>query len=87
MLNTIRLFFSLWVYLDKKNQQNFLILVFLMFLGALIEIVSIGSILPFLSALLNPNFFEQSFFGFEIKELLGNKNKDSNVEDADIKGR
>jgi len=79
MLNTIRLFFSLWVYLDKKNQQNFLILVFLMFLGALIEIVSIGSILPFLSALLNPNFFEQSFFGFEIKELLGNKNKNEMI--------
>ena len=50
-----------------------------MFLGALIEIVSIGSILPFLSALLNPNFFEQSFFGFEIKELLGNKNKNEMI--------
>ncbi len=79
MLNTIRLFFSLWVYLDKKNQQNFLLLVFLMFLGALIEIVSIGSVLPFLSALLNPNFFEQSFFGFEIKELLGNKNRNEMI--------
>ena len=79
MLNTLRLFFSLWVFIDKKNQRNFLILVFLMFLGALIEIVSIGSVLPFLSALLNPNFFEQSFFGFEINQLLGNRNRDQMV--------
>ena len=79
MLNTVRLFFSLWVFLDKKNQQNFLVLVFLMFLGALIEIVSIGSVLPFLSALLNPSFFEQSFFGLEIKELLGNKNRNEMI--------
>ena len=76
MLSTFRNFLSLWTFLERINKKNFIALVFLMIISAFIEIISIGSVLPFLSALLNPNFLDQNFFGFEVKELFGNKSRE-----------
>ena len=76
MLSTFRNFLSLWTFLERINKKNFIALVFLMIISAFIEIISIGSVLPFLSALLNPNFLDQNFFGFQVKELFGNKSRE-----------
>ena len=76
MLSTFRNFLSLWTFLERINKKNFITLTLLMIISAFIEIISIGSVLPFLSALLNPNFLDQNFFGFQVKELFGNKSRE-----------
>lgn len=79
MLSTFRNFLSLWTFLERINKKNFIALVLLMIISAFIEIISIGSVLPFLSALLNPNFLDQNFFGFQVKELFGNKSREETI--------
>ena len=76
MLSTFRNFLSLWTFLERINKKNFITLTLLMIISAFIEIISIGSVLPFLSALLNPNFLDQNFFGFQVKELFENKSRE-----------
>ena len=76
MLSTFQKFLSLWTFLERINKKNFIALVLLMIISAFIEIISIGSVLPFLSALLNPNFLDQNFFGFQVKELFGGKSRE-----------
>jgi len=41
-------------HLDKRRQRQFLLLLFLMFIASLAEIISIGSVLPFLGILTDP---------------------------------
>jgi ATP-binding cassette subfamily B protein len=46
---------SLWKYLGKNRKLQFLLLFILMIISVFAEIISIGSVIPFLSALTNPD--------------------------------
>ncbi len=63
----IQLLNSLWKYLSKRRKSQCKLLLILMFLASLSEIISIGSVLPFLSVLASPEYvFSHSF----IKPLM-----------------
>ena len=53
--NIIYLLNNLWMKVGRRRKYQFLFLFFLMLLGALTEIVSIGMVLPFLGVLTNPD--------------------------------
>ena len=54
---------ELWKILGKKRTHQFFFLFLLMLLSAVSEIISIGSIVPFLSALTNPHYlFNSNWF-------------------------
>jgi ABC-type multidrug transport system fused ATPase/permease subunit len=53
-----KLFFRLWQHMSLRRRQQFILLLILMVLASLAEIISIGSVIPFLGALTSPeNFF------------------------------
>jgi len=55
--------FQLWAYLGKRRKLQFIFLFILMIISIFSEIISIGSVIPFLSALTNPNaLMHNSFF-------------------------
>jgi ATP-binding cassette, subfamily B, bacterial PglK len=63
----IQLLNSLWKYLSRRRKSQCKLLLILMFLASLSEIISIGSVLPFLSVLISPEYiFSHSF----IKPLI-----------------
>ena len=53
-----KLFFRLWQHMSLRRRHQFILLLILMVLSSLAEIISIGSVIPFLGALTSPeNFF------------------------------
>ena len=46
--------FSLWCHLRRRRKTQFVVLLSLMMLSSMAEMVSIGSVVPFLGALINP---------------------------------
>lgn len=70
--------FYLWKYLGKKRRLHFVGLFILMMVSVFAEIVSIGAVVPFLSALSNPDILMQASwfqpiiqcFDIETKEQL-----------------
>ena len=52
------LLFKLWHHMSLKRRHQFILLLVLMLVASFAEIISIGSVIPFLSALTSPeNFF------------------------------
>ena len=45
---------KLWIYLPKRRQKQFWLILILMILSSLVEIISIGAVLPFLGVLTAP---------------------------------
>jgi ATP-binding cassette subfamily B protein len=72
----MKLFVKFWRYLPRLNKAQFILLVILAFFASMSEIVSIGAIIPFLTALINPerlignHFLMQfiSFYGLDINQ-------------------
>jgi ABC-type multidrug transport system fused ATPase/permease subunit len=53
-----KLFFRLWQHMSLRRRQQFILLLILMVLASFAEIISIGSVIPFLGVLTSPeNFF------------------------------
>ena len=52
--NTLNNIITLWKYLGKNRKSQFALLITLMIVSVFAEIISIGSVIPFLSALTNP---------------------------------
>jgi len=53
-----KLFFRLWQHMSLRRRRQFVLLLLLMMVASLAEIISIGSVIPFLGALTSPeNFF------------------------------
>jgi ATP-binding cassette subfamily B protein len=50
----LRQFHSLWIHLTKRRRYQFALLVLLFFLSAILEAFSLGAIVPFLAALVDP---------------------------------
>ena len=55
MKNKSSLYRALWRHLSLKRKKQVTLLLVLMFISSLAEVISIGSILPFLGALTNPD--------------------------------
>ena len=47
-------FFNLLKYIDKKDKKNILLCVFMMVNTSLLEVISIGSLIPFVAIFLSP---------------------------------
>ena len=58
-----KLFYNLWFHLKKRRKVQFFILIFLMLFASLAEMISIGAVIPLLTALANPELI------YEIKVL------------------
>ena len=57
--STLAMFKELWTYLQSRRKKQFWLLLVLMVVAPVMEIISIGSIVPFLSVLTSPDqFFE-----------------------------
>ncbi len=58
----ISLLIRLWGHLSDRRKRHFCLLTLLMCLSSLVEVVSIGAVIPFLGALVDPeNVFNQPF--------------------------
>jgi len=60
------LFFRLWLHIDLKRRIQFFVLFLVMIFAAVSELISIGSVIPFLAVLTNPDkiFFNEKFESF-----------------------
>ena len=73
-ISTIKLIKSYWEQLNKKRKSQLKLLSFIMLLSGFFEMLSIGTVLPFLSALTNDNlllknvFLRNIFFTFGLTE-------------------
>ena len=62
---------KLWKHLSKKRRTQFLFLLILMVLASIMEVVSIGAVVPFLSALTSPETIFEYKFIQPVIEMLG----------------
>jgi len=60
------IFTKLWGHLSKRRQKQFLLTLVLMILASLLEVVSIGAVIPFLGVLIAP----EEVFQYEILEPM-----------------
>jgi ATP-binding cassette subfamily B protein len=74
--NTLKNIISLWKYLGKNRKTKFFLLISLMILSVFTEIISIGAIIPFLSALTNPDILMKLDWFQPIINLLNIKSSD-----------
>ena len=69
--NLISLLYELSTFIEKRRKYQALILLVLTFLGSLAEIISLGSVVPFIGVLVQPEvIFEYSYLS-KFKEILG----------------
>ena len=52
MINIIKLFLEI---LDKRQKKQFILYVFLLFIGSVSSVFGIGAVIPFISVLLQPD--------------------------------
>ena len=64
-------FSKFWDLLSNKNKSYFLLLVFLTFILALLEVMSIAIVIPFVTLLLDPESFNSYKFFYFLNPLLG----------------
>ena len=68
--NYTKLFRRLWSHISIRRRYQFLSLIFLMIIVSLVEIISIGLVLPFLEALASPEkIFHSSYAGHFLEVL------------------
>ena len=76
-ISNLSLLKRFWKYLSLKRKTQIKFLVILMLLAGISEIFSIGSLIPFLSALTDINKFSEITLFKEILNFIGFKNKDN----------
>jgi len=62
---------KLWRYVDKRYQKQLLLLLLLILWASVVEVVSIGAVLPFLGVITAPEQVYQHEFMQPVKDLLG----------------
>ena len=50
----ISIVIRLWENLTSQRRTHFILFLFLTFIGSLVEVISLGAVIPFLAALTNP---------------------------------
>jgi ATP-binding cassette, subfamily B, bacterial PglK len=61
---------TLWCHLSKRRQKQFSLLLILMVIASLVEIISIGAVLPFLGVLTNPEQVYQHSLMLPVIQIL-----------------
>lgn len=56
--------------LNQEFKNKFYLLLFLMVINAFLEIISLGSIIPFISSILDPNFFDTNIVGIRLSNFF-----------------
>jgi ATP-binding cassette, subfamily B, bacterial PglK len=62
---------KLWKHLTKRRRKQFYLLLILMILASIMEVVSIGAVVPFLSALTSPEQVYQHHLAQPLIQILG----------------
>ncbi len=70
-INNFRLISYLWGHLNKKRRVQFILLVFLMFLGGLSEAMSLGIVIPFIGVLVTPEIIMENKLALQISQAFG----------------
>ena len=68
--NTIALIISLWSLLKHKRKKQLLGLIFIMILNGIAEIISLGSLIPFISLVTKPEIINEGFSGNFLIKIL-----------------
>ncbi len=69
--NTLLLLFKIWPKIKKKRKFQFYVLIFLMIISGFLEVLALGSLLPFLEAISNSDdLLRYKFINF-LSQLLG----------------
>jgi len=61
---------NLWSHISRRRQKQFLLLLVLMVIASLLEVISVGAVLPFLTVLTNPEKVYQHPFIQPIIQIL-----------------
>ena len=72
----IDIYKKIWILLDSHEKKRALQLLFLMILMAFLEVLGVGSIMPFLSVLGNPETIETNKYLNAVYTFLNFENKD-----------
>lgn len=64
------LFLKLWLYLRAEQKKRLVALIFLIIIVSIVEMLSIGSVIPFLGVLTNPNFIRDAPVGKIVLSLF-----------------
>ena len=75
-ISSVKLIKRFWNHLKIKRKTQIKILIFLMLISGFFEIISIGSLLPFLSALTNSEKLLKSNIGSTFYSIIGISNTD-----------
>lgn len=70
-INNFELISDLWSHLNKKRKVQFILLIFLMFLGGLAEAMSLGMVLPFIGVLVTPEIIMENKLALQVSQALG----------------
>ena len=77
MESSLNLIFKIWKNLNRKRKKQLIALLILIILGALFDLITIGSILPFLTVLTNPERLLEYKIFTQVGDILGfSKGKD-----------
>jgi len=71
------IFIKIWSLLDTTDKKRTVFLLFIMSIMALFEVISIGSVMPFLAVLGNPEIIETNEYLNKVYMYLDFSNKDS----------
>ena len=53
-LNSFLLLINLWKHINRKRRTQILFLMLIMFSSGILEVISLGSVIPFLTVISNP---------------------------------
>ena len=65
------LLFRLWVKVNLRRRRQFIIILFLMLIGAFTEVISLGAVLPFIGVLVDPELLFNHPLIIPINNLFG----------------
>lgn len=61
---------NLYTTLNQEYKSKFYLLIFLMVVNSFLEIISLGSIIPLISSILDPNFFDTNIIGMRLSNFF-----------------
>ena len=59
-LNSFLLLINLWKHINRKRRTQILFLMLIMFFTGILEVISLGSVIPFLTVISNPESISEN---------------------------